>query len=126
MEVAVQNQPVGALTAQEHFEKQKRPFVVKGNLEIVGDDGHLIDWRFCAMDHRLSAWQPLSERRGGRVCRVGFEKLLRLDKAMSVIEKLVGANNCQGPACVRLAGNRKVSAATRRMMLKTQKARWAN
>src|SRR5438034_2594986 len=36
--VAVHNEPVGALAAQEHFEKQKRLLVVKRDLEIVGDD----------------------------------------------------------------------------------------
>ena len=42
LEVAVQDQPVGALAAEEHFEKQKRPFVVKRDLKIVGDDGELV------------------------------------------------------------------------------------
>ena len=32
----------GTLAAQEHFEKQKRPFVVERNLEVVGDDRQLI------------------------------------------------------------------------------------
>src|SRR5205823_6827521 len=70
LEVAVQDQPVGTLAAEEYFEKQKRPFVVKGNLEIVGDDGQLIGGNFRPMSHQFSAWQRDGERRGGRVFQI--------------------------------------------------------
>jgi len=30
------------LAAKKQLEKQKRPFVVEGNLEIVSDDGELV------------------------------------------------------------------------------------
>jgi len=42
VEVAVQDEPAGALAAEKEFEKRKRLFVVKRNLEIVGDDGELV------------------------------------------------------------------------------------
>jgi len=42
LEVPVQGEPVGALAAPKHFEKQKRPFIMKRNLEIVGNDRQLI------------------------------------------------------------------------------------
>ena len=52
------------------------------------------------------------------------KELDRLDEAIAVFEKLVGANP-RAQARVRPAVNRKVSAATRRKMSKAQKARWA-
>jgi len=52
------------------------------------------------------------------------KELDRLDEAIAVFGKLVGANP-RAQARVRSAGNRKVSAATRRKMSKAQKARWA-
>ena len=51
------------------------------------------------------------------------KELDRLDEAIAVFEKLVGANP-RAQARVRTAVNRKVSAATRRKMSKAQKARW--
>ena len=51
------------------------------------------------------------------------KELDRLDEAIAVFEKLVGANP-RAQTRVRSAGNRKVSAATRRKMSKAQKARW--
>ena len=47
----------------------------------------------------------------------------RLDEAIAVFEKLIAPNPGR-EARVRSAGNRKVSAATRRKMSKAQKARW--
>ena len=52
------------------------------------------------------------------------KELDRLDEAIAVFEKLVGANP-RAQTRVRSAVNRKVSAATRRKMSKAQKARWA-
>jgi len=52
------------------------------------------------------------------------KELDRLDDAIAVFEKLVAPNPGR-EARVRSAGNRKVSAATRRKMSKAQKARWA-
>ena len=65
----------------------------------------------------------LRQLRGERVR--AQKELDRLDEAIAVFEKLVGANP-RAQARVRPAGNRKVSAATRRKMSKAQKARWAN
>jgi hypothetical protein len=42
MEIPARLPRGGALAAKKEFEKQKRPFVVEGNLEIVSDDGELV------------------------------------------------------------------------------------
>src|SRR5439155_7487425 len=72
LEVAVEDQPVGALAAKKELEKRKRPFVVKGNLKIIGDDDHLIEGSFHPMSQ---AWQVHRGRRGGRDYRIGTRPL---------------------------------------------------
>jgi hypothetical protein len=60
LEVAVQDQPVGAFPPKEQLEQPKRLLVVEGYLKIVGDDGELVSGTF-SMIHRLSGWGVLAE-----------------------------------------------------------------
>jgi len=64
----------------------------------------------------------LRQLRGERIR--AQKELDRLDEAIAVFERLVGANP-RAQARVRPAGKQKVPAATRRKMSKAQKARWA-
>lgn len=66
--------------------------------------------------------QMLKQLRGER-SRTRKE-LGRLDEAIAVFEKLVGANPGQGGRR-RPKARRKLSAAARRKIAKAQKARWA-
>src|SRR5262249_61616039 len=40
LKVSVKDQPVGLLPAEKEFEEGQRPFIMKRDLEVIGDNDH--------------------------------------------------------------------------------------
>src|SRR6266481_8000111 len=85
LEVSVKDQPVGLLPLEKELEESERPFIMKRDLEIIGDNDHYPFFVFVFFVHvMICELCELGERYTGneRVWAGGNEANLRLELAL--------------------------------------------
>src|SRR6266481_5473068 len=85
LEVSVKDQPVGFLSPEKEFEESQRLFIMKRNLEVIGDNDHYPFFVFVFVEHvMICELCELGERYTGneRVWAGGNEANLRLELAL--------------------------------------------
>src|SRR5262249_23632160 len=94
LEVSVKDQPVGFLPAEKKLEKSYRLFIMKRNLEVIGDNDHYPSFVFVFCAHVMTCELcELGEHYTGseRIWAGGNEAILRLELALYLCGLLTGA-----------------------------------